>query len=122
VAAPFVQFAENVLKYHRTGELKTQHILSNHSCEIDGNVAHTETYCHCFSVPPPGCNRLSSGRFVDRLEKRSGKWAIVSCASLPEGPIEAPAFDDRIGMVELPGHLAIPRDTRVTRPTCGHCR
>jgi len=50
VTAPFVQFAENVLKYHRTGELKTQHILSNHSCEIDGNVAHTETYCHCFSV------------------------------------------------------------------------
>ncbi|MDG2004609.1 MAG: nuclear transport factor 2 family protein [Novosphingobium sp.] len=99
------QFVEDVLEFHRTGELRTQHILSNHSCEIDGDTAHTETYVRCFSVLPTGQNRLSFGRFVDRLERRDRKWGIVSRVSLPEGSIEAPAFDDRAGMTDLPGSL-----------------
>jgi hypothetical protein len=107
--APCEQFVPNVIAFHRNGEERTQHILSNHSCEIDGDVAHAETYVHCFSALPTGRNRLSFGRFVDRLEKRDGKWGIVSRVSLPEGAIDAAAFDDRAGMTDLPGTLARPR-------------
>jgi hypothetical protein len=110
--APCEQFVLNVIAFHRSGEERTQHILSNHSCEIDGEVAHAETYVHCFSVLPSGHNRLSFGRFVDRLEKRDGKWGIVSRVSLPEGSIDAAAFDDRAGMTDLPGTLARPRRDR----------
>ena len=112
VIAPCEQFVPQVIGFHRQAELATQHILSNHSCEIDGDVAHTETYTRCFSVLPDGRNRLSFGRFVDRLEKRDGQWGIVSRVSLPEGAIDAAAFDDRAGMVNLPGSLVRPSRSR----------
>jgi hypothetical protein len=112
VIAPCEQFVPNVIAFHRERELATQHILSNHSCEIDGDVAHAETYVHCFSVLPSGKNRLSFGRFVDRLEKRDGRWGIVSRVSLPEGAMEVPMFDDRAGMVNLPGSLVHPSRDR----------
>ena len=105
-------FVPQVLEFHRAGELRTQHVIANHSCEIDGEVAHAETYVRCFSVMPDGRNRLGFGRFVDRLEKRGGRWGIVSRLSLPEGAIEVPAFDDRAGMVDLPGTLARPSRDR----------
>jgi hypothetical protein len=104
--APCEQFVPNVIAFHRGGEERTQHILSNHSCEIDGDIAHAETYVQCFSVLPAGRNRLSFGRFIDRLERRDGHWGIVSRVSLPEGAIDAAAFDDRAGMTDLPGTLA----------------
>jgi hypothetical protein len=110
--APCEQFVADVIEFHRSGELRTQHILSNHSCEIDGLTAHCETYVRCFSALPSGRNRVSFGRFVDRLEKRESKWGIVSRVSLPEGAIEVPAFDDRAGVIDLPGSLGQPSRDR----------
>jgi hypothetical protein len=109
---PHEQFVADVLEFHRSREERTLHILSNHSCEIEGDTAHTETYVRCFSVMPAGTNRLSFGRFVDRLEKRGGRWGIVSRVSLPEGAIEVPKFDDRAGMIDDPGTLAHPARDR----------
>jgi hypothetical protein len=102
------EFVDRVLEFHRTREQLTQHILTNHSCEIDGDIAHTETYAHCFIVFPDGRNRISFGRFVDRLEKRDGRWGIVSRVSMPEGAIEVPRFDDRAGMANDPKTLSHP--------------
>jgi SnoaL-like protein len=110
--APCEEFVPQVLEYHRVGEVRTQHILTNHLCELAGEVAHTESYVHCFSVLPTGRNRLSFGRFVDRLEKRQGRWGIVTRVSLPEGAIDVAAFDDRAGMVDLPGTLGRPSRDR----------
>jgi hypothetical protein len=110
--APCEEFVPQVLEYHRVGELRTQHIITNHLCEIEGETAHAESYVHCFSVLPSGRNRLSFGRFVDRLEKRGGRWGIVSRVSLPEGAIDAASFDDRAGMMDLPGTLARPSRDR----------
>ncbi len=103
--APCEEFVPQVLEYHRVGEVRTQHVLANHLCEVEGAIAHAESYVHCFSVLPTGRNRLSFGRFVDRLEKRQGGWGIVSRVSLPEGAIDVTAFDDRAGMIDLPGTL-----------------
>src|SRR3546814_9565762 len=30
--------------YHTTAQSTHQHIITNHSCELDGNIAHAETY------------------------------------------------------------------------------
>ena len=119
--APCEQFVPQVIGFHRERELRTQHILSNHSCEIDGDIAHTETYTRCFSVMPSGDHhRIAFGRFVDRLEKRQGRWGIVHRVSLPEGATDVPAVDDRAGMVNLPdtlGHGARDRsDPSYLRP------
>jgi hypothetical protein len=110
--APAAQFADQVLEFHRRTERVTHHILSNHSCEIDGNTAHTETYTRCFSVMASGPHRLAFGRFVDRLEKRDGRWGIVSRVSLPEGATELAPFDDRAGMVNDPRTLGFPSRDR----------
>lgn len=63
---------------HDDGQLNTHHNLLNHTCEIDGDVAHTETY-YLFT----GRNRdgktvwMAQGRYLDRLEKRKGEWKIA---------------------------------------------
>lgn len=103
--APCEQFVPDVIGFHRQGELATQHTLANHYCDLDGDVAHTETYVECLSVLPGGKARVGYGRFVDRLEKRDGRWGIVSRVSLPTGTIEAPTVDVHAGATYLPGTL-----------------
>lgn len=83
--APCEIFADQVLAFHRDKQLLTQHIMTNHSCEIDGDVAHAETYVSCYAVDPDGKDSFSLGRFIDRLEKRNGRWGIVDRVSLNEG-------------------------------------
>lgn len=55
----------------------THHGITSHNCEIDGDEAHAESYVYFFVVQPGG-QMLGSGygRYVDRLERRDGKWAI----------------------------------------------
>jgi hypothetical protein len=110
--APCEQFVDQVLEFHRNTERVTHHILSNHSCEIDGNTAHAETYIRCFSVMLSGSHHLAFGRFVDRLEKRDGRWGIVSRVSLPEGAAELTAFNDRAGMINDIRTLGYPARDR----------
>ena len=76
---PAEKFADYVLDLHMTHQQRTQHHLTTHRCEIAGDVAHTVTYYIFRSL-----NRkdplytIASGRYVDRLEKRDGKWGIVA--------------------------------------------
>jgi hypothetical protein len=46
-------------------------------CEIDGDVAHAETYATTYLVTRDGYVRSTHARYVDRLEKRDGKWKIA---------------------------------------------
>jgi hypothetical protein len=112
VIAPCEQFVPKVIAFHRETELATQHTLANHVCDIDGDIAHAETYVHCLSVLPSGRNRIGYGRFVDRLEKRDGRWGIVSRVSLPTGTIEADAVNVHEGATYLPGTLVRPSRDR----------
>lgn len=87
------EFAAWVIGMHGSTHISHQHCLFNHSCELQGPVAHTETY-YMFA----GMNRtgpplvVSGGRYIDRFEKRDGIWAIADrlCirdwAPVPETP------------------------------------
>ncbi len=72
------EFVDWVITMHTNTHVLQQHCLLNHSCELDGNVAHAETY-YMFA----GMNRagevlsMSGGRYIDRFEKRSGRWAVA---------------------------------------------
>jgi len=56
---------------------QTMHMIGNSSIELDGNVAYGETYC--LSVHDGGKDHQAVyNRYVDRFEKRDGKWAIAS--------------------------------------------
>jgi hypothetical protein len=67
--------------YHRV----TQHYVANHLVEIDGTTAHAETYFIYAALNKAGAPfSLMGGRYVDRLEKRDGRWAIVARSMLAE--------------------------------------
>ena len=72
-------FIEQAFAFHRANQHSTQHIVTNHSCELDGDVAHAETYWMMAAMNKQGASlSLSGGRYVDRFEKRNGRWAIAA--------------------------------------------
>ena len=86
------EFADWVVGMHSGTHLSHQHCLFNHSCDLDGDVAHTETY-YMFA----GMNRVgtplvtSGGRYVDRFEKRDGRWAIADRVCIRDwAPLDEP--------------------------------
>jgi len=73
---------------------QTHHGVSSHNCEIDGDTAHAESYVHFFVLlrdkPVIGAG---GGRYIDRLEKRDGKWAIVARRLIMDWTYETPSSD-----------------------------
>lgn len=71
-------FANQAFTMHDRAQYSTQHIVTNHVCELDGDVAHTETYWMFAGMNKTGAElALSGGRYIDRFEKRNGRWAIA---------------------------------------------
>jgi hypothetical protein len=64
-------------KLHEQGQSATHHNMLNHTCEIDGDVAHTETYYLFVGRNRDETNWIAGGRYVDRLERRNGIWKIA---------------------------------------------
>jgi SnoaL-like domain len=78
------------------------HHLLNHRCKIDGDLATAETYFIFFGRNRDETSRLSSGRYLDRLERRDGQWKIarrrtlIECAGVLQ-PKTVPAIDQLFG-------------------------
>jgi SnoaL-like protein len=64
-------------RLHEHGQSSTHHNLLNHSCEIDGDAAHTETYYLFVGRNRDETNWMAGGRYIDRLERRDGAWRIA---------------------------------------------
>jgi ketosteroid isomerase-like protein len=62
---------------HEAGQSSTLHNVLNHSCAIDGDVAHAETYYLFTARNRDGTNWIAGGRYIDRLERRDGNWKIA---------------------------------------------
>jgi hypothetical protein len=62
---------------HEQGQSSTHHNLLNHSCDIDGDIAHTETYYLFVGRNRDESNWIAGGRYIDRLERRDGTWKIA---------------------------------------------
>lgn len=80
-----VAFVDWVLGHHREHQQTTQHTMTNFSCDLDGATAHAETYVTYYGVNREGRDSFAVGRYVDRLEFRQGKWAIVDRVCMTEG-------------------------------------
>jgi SnoaL-like domain len=80
-AGEFVGGPENLYDWardlHEQGQSATQHNLLNHSCDIDGDSAHTETYYLFVGRNRDATNWLAGGRYIDRLQRRDGQWKIA---------------------------------------------
>lgn len=62
---------------HDQGQVATQHNLLNHSCDIDGDIAHAETYYLFIGRNRDDSNWSAGGRYIDRLERRDNQWKIA---------------------------------------------
>ncbi len=106
------QLADWVLVYHETNQLLTQHLMTNHFCEITGDVAHTETGVAYYGTNASGKDSFAIGRYIDRLERRVNGWAISDRVCTTEGTTDF----DKNGLLEKfrapAGSLAIPTRDR----------
>jgi len=64
-------------RLHSQGQSATHHNLLNHTCDIDGDTAHTETYYLFVGRNRDDTNWIAGGRYIDRLERRGGEWRIA---------------------------------------------
>lgn len=63
-----------------------------HMCEIDGDVAHAESYSlGIFLDKGSETGRILAGRYIDRLEKRDGEWRIALRRTTVEIALEGKA-------------------------------
>jgi hypothetical protein len=54
------------------------HNITTHTCDIDGDTAHAESYVIVVLLGGDGRTaQCISGRYLDRLERRDGEWRIV---------------------------------------------
>jgi hypothetical protein len=65
--------------YHKDLWATTQHHITNNRIEIDGDVAHVESYCFLAATRLDTRElELIGGRYLRRLEKRDGEWRIAT--------------------------------------------
>lgn len=97
VASPEAAY-DNGAELHAHGQISTLHNLLSHTCEIDGNVAHCETYFLYTGRNRDETNWMAGGRYIDRLERREGQWKIALRCTVMEWsgvipPAVVPLFD-----------------------------
>ena len=71
-------YAEWANAIHAAGCQLCLHNITTHNCEIDGDLAHSESYVLVGLLNPDGKTaRFINGRYIDRLERRGGTWKIA---------------------------------------------
>ncbi len=68
------------------------HNITTHTCEIDGDTAHADSYVIVVLIGSDGKTaQFITGRYIDRLERRDGQWRIAVRRSTVEGMFIADA-------------------------------
>lgn len=72
------EYADYANTAHSRACIDHLHNLTTHTCEIDGDTAHAETYVvGTMRIRDGKTLSLMGGRYLDRLERRDGEWRIV---------------------------------------------
>ena len=88
------------------------HNITTHSCEIDGDEAHAESYVLVALLANDGkSTTVMCGRYIDRLERRDGAWKIAVRRSTVELAFTADASLLRSEFFRNQGYLKGTRDT-----------
>jgi SnoaL-like domain len=89
------------------------HNITTHSCEIDQDTAHAESYVIVVLIGRDGRNaQFITGRYLDRLERRDGWWRIAVRRSTVEGMFLADARVLQSEFFTDKGYLVGTRDRR----------
>jgi SnoaL-like domain len=72
------KYAQWANAIHSAGSRLHLHNITTHICDIDGDVAHCESYVLVGLLNHDEKSaRLINGRYIDRLERRNGVWKIA---------------------------------------------
>ena len=83
---PGPKYPEWVNAAHKERFQTHTHNIFQQVCEIDGDVAHCETYViGMFKDKDGETSRFLYGRYLDRLERRDGEWRIAVRRSPVDG-------------------------------------
>ena len=91
------EFVDWAIDQHAKSHLSHQHYMLNHRSEIDGDTAHAETYFLFVSMNRQGKPwSMGGGRYLDRMERRNGRWAIAARVTMRDTALidERPDMDD----------------------------
>lgn len=112
---PIEGFLDWAFEYHAS-QVRHQHYVSNHSVELSGSEAHSETYYLFVGTDKSSGAPLfiSGGRYIDRFEKREGNWGIVERNCLVEWMTNWPSDlpDEAVEFLKL--HGTVSRDSSDT--------
>jgi hypothetical protein len=87
------------------------HNVTTHTCDIDGDTAHCESYVIVVLLATDGRTaQFISGRYVDRLERRDSRWRIALRRSTIEVMFTADASVLQSGFFRRQGYLKGTRD------------
>ena len=75
-SGPRDEFVEWANELEAQNEYHAHHV-STQSVDMDGDIAHVETYVLYIVRTHDKAERLGSGRYIDVLERRSGEWRIA---------------------------------------------
>jgi len=110
---PGPQYAGWANAVHAATSQAHTHNITTHTCEIDGDVAHCESYALVALLGHDGATAtLISGRYIDRLERRDGTWRIAVRRSTVELMLTADASMLHSQVFKQQGYIKGTRDTR----------
>jgi SnoaL-like domain len=90
---PGAGYADHANHAHAAISETNLHNITMQTCEIDGDVAHTESYViGLFADKGAATSRILAGRYIDRLERRDGRWGIVLRRATVEVALEGKAI------------------------------
>ncbi len=96
-SAAFVEYANRV---HARNWVCHQHYITNQVIDLHGDTAHCESYFLAVLKRPDGVCDMVGGRYVDRIDRRDGHWAVAERICMVEWNAEAApgaaAFDASI--------------------------
>lgn len=101
---PFVGSAEELFDWSRglqeMAHSGTYHVLLNHSCELEGDEAHAETYYLYIANNRDATNVIAGGRYLDRFQRREGEWKLLTRNNMIEWTSLVPAAEIPVDVSE----------------------
>jgi SnoaL-like domain len=109
---PGPQYAAWANAQHAATSLSHLHNVTTHVCDIDGDVAHCESYVMVVLLSPDASTTtVMNGRYVDRLERRDGTWRIAVRRSTVDAVISGDASMLSHPFFRQQGYIKGTRDT-----------
>ena len=108
---PGPEYGEWANRTHAETSKVHTHNITTHTCEINGDTAHAESYAIVVLVSPDSKSaQFITGRDIDRLERKDGQWRIAVRRSTVEGMFIADARVLQSSFFTEKGYLVGTRD------------